>query len=87
MRTILYAFFVCNEWQMVIPYMSENEKEVWYVHRFDLDGDGNLDAIELATAYTYFEEQLTEAGSGDTFIDDLDDLTFEDDYIDDGEDW
>ncbi len=58
------------------------------MHRFDLDGDGVLDAVERAAADTYFEERLTEAGYGDMILDDMDDLTFEDDeYLDDGEDW
>ncbi|MBR0425329.1 MAG: hypothetical protein IJK01_04300 [Clostridia bacterium] len=45
---------------------------------FDLDGDGILDPIELATRDTYYRELLHD-DYNDAMIDETDDLTFSDD--------
>ena len=48
--------------------------------RFDLDGDGKLDAIELATMQTTFYRFLqSEEDYADAIFDDADDLTVEND--------
>lgn len=46
--------------------------------KFDLDGDGRLDAIERATMQTYFDRFRSEEDM-DAILDDEDDLTFEGD--------
>ena len=52
---------------------------------FDLDGDGELDAIELATAKTYFAQMLRD-DDGDLLPDEMDDIMYDDDVELDG-DW
>lgn len=46
--------------------------------RFDLDGDGKLDAIERATMLTYFDRFRSEEDL-DAILDEDDDLTFDGD--------
>lgn len=55
---------------------------------YDLNGDGVLDAIELATAKTYYDSQDPE--EGELLFDDFDNLTIgeDDDFVfDPAEEW